>query len=363
MHSVIFQCIIVFLIMRKEGKMDIILKLLLVAAGVLCQIFVSGIDNVFVQIILLVAGFVLLIKGADWFVEGASKIADKMGIPQLVIGLTIVAFGTSAPEAAVSITAALSGDSVDIAIGNVLGSNIMNILLILGISCLICPLAVQKSTQKYEIPFVILISVLTLGLGYFDGTLGRVDGAIMLALMVGFVIYLLNMAKKGQGSVEEGETAGASDTMWKLICFVIVGGAGIVIGSDVTVDAATKVALHFGMTEKLVGLTIVAFGTSLPELITSTIAAARKKADIAVGNIVGSNIFNLLFVLATTAVITPLPYFTETTNFVVDNIVAIATAVLLLIGVLNKEQKLKRWCGIVMVASYGVYFAYLLMTA
>ena len=122
-------------------------------------------------------------------------------------------------------------------------------------------------------------------------------------------------------------------------------------------------ALHFGMTEKLVGLTIVAFGTSLPELITSTIAAARKKADIAVGNIVGSNIFNLLFVLATTAVITPLPYFTETTNFVVDNIVAIATAVLLFIGVLNKEQKLKRWCGIVMVASYGVYFAYLLMTA
>lgn len=318
-------------------------------------------DNILLQAVFLVFGFVLLIKGADWFVDGASKIADKLGIPQLVIGLTIVAFGTSAPEAAVSITAALSGDSIDIAIGNVLGSNIMNILLILGISSIICPLAVQKSTRNLEIPFVIVITAFVLVMGYFDGALGRVDGIIMLGLMACFLIYLLNMAKKGQGGVDDVEGADENDKMWKLIVWVLLGGAAIVLGSDVTVSSASFVAKRFGMTEKLIGLTIVAFGTSLPELITSTMAAAKKKADIAIGNIVGSNIFNILFVLAAAAVITPLPYRDGATNFLIDNIVALVTALLLWIGVLNKEQKLKRGFGILMLLAYIAYFVYLLI--
>ncbi len=336
-------------------------KIILLAAGITLQIFAGQVGNVYLQMLFLVVGFTLLIKGADWFVEGASKIADKLGIPQLVIGLTIVAFGTSAPEAAVSITAGISGASVDIAIGNVLGSNILNILVILGISCLICPLAVQKSTKKYEMPFVIFITCLVLAMGYFDGNIGRIDGIIMLILMILFLVYLVNMAKKGQASVEETQGATQEDKIWKLILAVIVGGAAIVIGSNVTVNSASQIATHFGMSPRMIGLTIVAFGTSLPELITSTMAAARKKADIAIGNIVGSNIFNILFVLAVTATITPLPYKNATTNFLIDNIVAVVASVILLIGVCNKKMRLNRVCGVVMLAGYAGYFAYLIM--
>ncbi|MCQ2521173.1 MAG: calcium/sodium antiporter [Lachnospiraceae bacterium] len=319
------------------------------------------------NIILLAFGFFMLIKGADWFVESASKIADKLGVSQLIIGLTIVAFGTSAPEAAVSITAAAGsagGGSVDIAIGNVLGSNIMNILVILGITCIICPLAVQKSTRKIEIPFVIFITALTLGLGLSDGKIGKLDGAILLTLMVGFIVYLLIMAKKGQGSVEEGEEASADDKVPLLILLALIGGACIVFGSDITVAAATVIAKKAGMSEKMVGLTIVAFGTSLPELMTSIIAASKKKADIAIGNIVGSNIFNLLFVMALTAIVSPvaLPYKNATTNFLVDNCVAIFAAVLLFIGVLNNRKRLERWCGVLMILSYAGYFTYLMLS-
>lgn len=338
-------------------------KIVLIVIGVLLKLYGDGAwaDNLLLQAVFLVFGFVLLIKGADWFVDGASKIADKLGIPQLIIGLTIVALGTSAPEAAVSITAALSGGSIDIAIGNVMGSNIMNVLLILGISSIICPLAVQKSTRNIEIPFVIVITAFVLVMGYFDGALGRIDGIILLGLLVCFLIYLLNMAKKGQGGVDDVEGADENDKMWKLILWVLLGGAAIVLGSDVTVSSASYVAKSFGMTEKLIGLTIVAFGTSLPELITSTMAAAKKKADIAIGNIVGSNIFNILFVLAAAATITPLPYRNETTNFLIDNIVALVTALLLWVGVLNKDQKLKRGFGVLMLVAYIAYFVYLLM--
>lgn len=342
------------------------IKLAILAVGVGIKFFLPDTDQIVINILLLVFGFFLLIKGADWFVESASKIADKLGVSQLIIGLTIVAFGTSAPEAAVSITAASAGTggSVDIAIGNVMGSNIMNILLILGITCIICPLAVQKSTRKIEIPFVILITTLALVLGLMDGEIGKVDGIILFALMIGFIVYLLIMAKKGQGSVEEGEEADENDKVPLLILLAVIGGCAIVFGSDITVASATVIATKLGMSEKLVGLTIVAFGTSLPELMTSIIAASKKKADIAVGNIVGSNIFNLLFVMALTAIVSPtaLPYQNETTNFFIDNCVAIGAAVLLLIGTLNKDCKLKRWCGVTMLLSYAAYFTFLMMS-
>lgn len=311
--------------------------------------------NVLIQLLLLVLGFVMLVKGADWFVEGASKAAEKFGIPQLVIGLTIVAMGTSLPEAAVSTSAALKG-SAEITIGNVLGSNIMNILLILGITSVISPLAVQISTVRYEIPMVIAFSVLLAGLGLIDGTVGRIDGIILLAGMVLYLLYLLQMSKKGQAVIEESEKADENDSILKLLLLILTGGVMIVLGSDITVDAATELARIFGMSERLIGLTIVAFGTSLPELVTSATAAMKGKADIAVGNIVGSNIFNILFVVGISAVITPVIY---APNFLTDTIVCVGTAVLLWLCVLRKH-KLARHGGIIMLMCYAGYFIYLM---
>ncbi len=311
--------------------------------------------DIVTQILLLVVGFVMLIKGADWFVEGASKIADRFGIPQLVIGLTIVAMGTSAPEAAVSITSALKG-SADITIGNVLGSNILNVLIILGLTAVVRTIAVQKSTIKYEIPFVIIISAIMAVLGLLDGIVSRLEGGILWGLFIVYMIYLFKMAKSGQAVMEEVAEDGKKDPIWKLLILVVIGVVLIVWGSDVTVDAATKLATLFGMSERLIGLTIVALGTSLPELVTSVTAAIKGKADIAVGNIVGSNIFNILFVVGTTALITPVAY---QANFLVDSIVATASVVLLLVCVVRKKQ-LNRPCGIIMLVGYVAYFIYLI---
>lgn len=311
--------------------------------------------NVLLQAVLLIVGFVMLIKGADWFVEGASAIADKLGIPPLIIGLTIVAMGTSAPEAAISISAALK-DSAGIAVGNVLGSNIMNVLLILGITSVITPLAVQKSTVKIEIPFVIAITVIFGLLGLTDNVLGRLDGAILWLFFIAYLLYLFIMAKKGKPNEEDEKPK--NDNMVKLVIFGLIGVVLIVVGSNVTVDSATEIAKIFGMSERLIGLTIVAFGTSLPELVTSVTAGLKKKADIAIGNIVGSNIFNLLFVIGTSALITPIVY---QANFLVDTIICVVTAVLLLLCLLNKDMKLKRYGGILMLLGYAGYFVYLLL--
>lgn len=314
--------------------------------------------GIVLQFVLLIVGFVLLMKGADWFVDGASKIADKFGIPHIVIGLTIVAFGTSAPEAAVSISAALKG-SVDLAISNVLGSNIMNVLLILGLSSIIYPLAVKKSAIKFDIPFVFVVSVLMLVCGVMDGNVGRIDGLIFWVLLIGYIIYMIQLTKKSQAEDEDFEPAGENDKIWKLLLLIIVGGVMIVAGSNVTVDAASNIATEFGMDERLIGLTIVAFGTSLPELVTSCIAAKKKETDIAIGNIVGSNLFNILFVLGTSAVITPITY---QSKFIFDNVVAILVMVVLWLFVFRK-QKLSRAGGIVMLVMYAAYFANLLVQA
>lgn len=311
--------------------------------------------GLWMQVILLAVGFVMLIKGADFFVEGASGIADKFGIPQLVIGLTIVAFGTSAPEAAVSITAALKG-SAEITIGNVLGSNILNVLIILGITALITPLLVQKSTLRVEIPYVIAMSALLAFLGLTDNVVDARDGLILWAGMVLFLGYLLRMTKKGGGQQEELPADGKSESGLKLTLLSAAGLVLVVWGSDVTVDAASAIARTFGWTERLIGLTIVALGTSLPELMTSITAGIKGKADIAVGNIVGSNIFNLLFVVGTTALITPVAY---GSHFLVDSLVTIFSALLLWLCVL-KDSRLKRWGGVLMLIGYGGYLAYLL---
>lgn len=312
--------------------------------------------EILVQILLLALGFVMLIKGADWFVYGASKIADKFGIPQLVIGLTIVAMGTSAPEAAVSISAAIRG-SAGITIGNVVGSNILNILIILGITAIVRVIAVQKSTIKYEIPFTIGVSCLLALLGLTDNKISRFDGAILWFFMIVYLIYLLKSAKNGKNQEEPQENENdkpVSGVM--LVGFVVLGVVLIVWGSDVAVDAATELARFFGLSERLIGLTIVALGTSLPELVTSVTAAIKGNADIAVGNIVGSNIFNILFVVGTTALISPVEY---STLFTVDSFAMIAAAVLLLICVV-KTKKLNCIGGGVLLASYALYFVYLI---
>lgn len=308
--------------------------------------------EILLQVLLLVVGFVMLMKGADWFVEGASQIADRLGIPQLVIGLTIVAMGTSLPEAAVSISAATQG-SAEITIGNVVGSNIMNVLVILGLTAVVCVLPVQKSTVRYEIPFMILITAVLAGLGLADNQVSRPEGLILWAFMILYLFYLLRMAKNGTGGEEAG---GKKRPIWLLILMVVVGAAMIVFGSDITVDAATAIAKIFGMSERFIGLTIVAFGTSLPELVTSVTAAVKGKTDIAVGNIVGSNIFNILFVVGTTALITPVAY---NSVFLVDSIIAVAAALFLFLCVF-RNKKLGRLGGILMLAAYAGYFVYLI---
>lgn len=310
--------------------------------------------NIFIAIALLIVGFVMLTKGADWFVDGSSALAFRLGIPQLVIGLTIVAMGTSAPEAAVSITSALKGNE-GITVGNVVGSNIMNILLILGIASVIVPLAVQKSTRMIEIPYMIAITVLFGVLGYTGEMVTRVEGGILWIAFLIYLGYLLWMAKKGK---EENEPDEKQKSLPVQLLMILVGLVCIVLGSDFVVDGATEIAKVIGISERIIGLTIVAFGTSLPELVTSVTAARRGNADIAIGNIVGSNVFNILFVAGTSALITPVVF---ESKFLFDTIVATAVAILLLVCVCNKEGKLKRSGGIIMLAAYAAYFVKLLI--
>lgn len=308
--------------------------------------------EIIIQFALLAFGFLMLVKGADWFVEGAAGIAEKFGIPQLVVGLTIVAMGTSAPEAAVSITAAMK-ENADITVGNVVGSNILNILIILGITSAIVTVAVAKSTVKIEIPYMIFITLLFMGLGFTGGEITFWEGVILWAAFLLYLGYLFMMAMKNKEEIpEEGEML----PLWKLLLLTAGGLLFVVYGSDVTVDAATAIAKAVGVSQRFIGLTIVALGTSLPELVTSVSTARKGKADIAIGNIVGSNIFNILFVVGTTALITPVVF---ASNFLIDTAIAAAAGLLLWICVV-KDRKLSRPGGILMLLCYGGYFIYLL---
>ena len=310
--------------------------------------------EILLQVVLLAVGFFMLMKGADWFVDGTAGIAGKFGIPQLVIGLTIVAMGTSAPEAAVSITAALDNDA-GIAIGNVVGSNILNILIILGITGFITTVAVQKSTIVAEIPCMLIITAVLMIMGMFGESVNFVEGVILWILFIIYLGYLFVLAKKGNGEEEPLESAKYS--VWKLLLLTVIGGAIVIWGADITVGSATYLAEAVGLSERVIGLTIVALGTSLPELVTSVTAARKGNADIAIGNIVGSNIFNILFVIGTSALIVPIPF---EPNFIVDSIVAIAAGVLLWVSVAKSKQLTRPW-GIAMLVAYAAYLVYLLM--
>ena len=308
-----------------------------------------------IQLLLLVAGFVMLVKGADLFVDGASGIATKFGIPQLVIGLTIVAMGTSAPEAAVSITAAFGGNA-DITIGNIVGSNILNILIILGISALVYPLAIQKSTLIVDIPVVLLATVVLYLLG-FDGNISRIDAVIMLVIFAAYLSYLFIGAKK-EASLQKAENTDAEEnaakeiSLLKASIFTVIGLALIIGGSNFVVNSATAIAKALGLSQRFIGLTIVALGTSLPELFTSVTAALKKNSDIAIGNIVGSNIFNILFIVGLSGIIIPVPF---AEGFRFDMIVSGVAAAALLLFCLPKK-KLPRFAGAIMLVGYALYF-------
>lgn len=300
--------------------------------------------------LVLAAGLALLVKGADLFVDGAGGLAAGLGISQLVIGLTVVAMGTSMPEAAVSISAVIKGNA-EITIGNVVGSNILNILIILGLSAVIIPLSMEKSTIRYELPFLTGVSILLLLQG-LDGEISLLDGMIQVVLFVVYLVYLFAQARKNRKENEKEDANKQDRKVWQLILLCILGLVMTVAGSSLAVDAASEIAVKLGMSQRLIGLTIVALGTSLPELVTSVTAAKKGKPDIAIGNIVGSNIFNILFVVGISALIHPVAF---AEGFRFDSIVS-AAAALMLILFCAKEKKLKRWQGILMLAVYGLYF-------
>ena len=317
--------------------------------------------NMFVAVICLVIGFILLVKGADFFVDGASSIAKQLHIPAVVIGLTIVAFGTSAPELAVSVSAAMKGSN-DIAIGNVVGSNLFNLLIVVGVSAFIYPLHVQKSMIKKDYPISIIAAVL-LGVLAMDTLFGktsmelsRVDGVVLL---IGFAIFMYLAIREGlKGRAEHkenGEEIEIKYSLGKSIIVCIIGLAGIIIGGNMVVDGAKEIARAFGLSEAFIGLTIVAFGTSLPELVTSIVAARKGESDISLGNVVGSNIFNIFFMLGFSG--TNLPMAVANT-YLYDIAILIVVSIVFFIPI-RKKQRVSKVMGGTMVATYAAYMAYL----
>jgi len=313
--------------------------------------------------ILFIIGFFLLIKGADLLVDGSASIAKKLKISSIVIGLTIVAFGTSAPEFIVNIFASVQGNS-EIAIGNILGSNIANILLILGISAIIFPITAKKNTVLKEIPLS-LLAIIVLGVmandmiidGAAFSSVTRIDGLILLFLFIIFLYYTFGITKSGKDIVEEEiKTLSYS----KAILFIFLGLAGLVIGGKWIVDGAVKIAELFNISQSLIGLTVVAVGTSLPELATSAMAAYKKQSDIAIGNVVGSNIFNIFWILGASAIVRPLPFSTSSNGDILMTI--FASIMLFLVMFMGKKRVIERWQGVFMVTTYIGYVVFLVLT-
>lgn len=311
--------------------------------------------------LLLIIGFFFLIKGADLFVEGSSSIAKKFNVPAMVIGLTIVAMGTSAPEAAVSITSSLAGQN-DMSVANVVGSNFFNILVVLGVSSIITTLPVQKGTIKKDAPFLLLVSALLLLFG-LNLNISRIEGLILLVVFTYFLIDTIKSGKKGsQETANEAATTmdvevTEESSMQKTILLSIIGVVGIVLGGDMVVNSATDIATSFGMSANLVGLTIVAIGTSLPEFVTSVVAIKKGETEIAIGNIIGSNIFNILFVLGLATTISPI---TISTFALIDVIFMVAITVLLYLF-MKKDNSLVKSHGIIFLVVYVAYMAYTIM--
>lgn len=307
------------------------------------------------SLVILVIGFVLLIKGADFFVEGSSSVAKRLRVPSIIIGLTIVAMGTSLPECAVSVTASLANNNA-LAVSNVVGSNIFNLMVVCGACALFAPLAVQKDTLKKEFPFSIICAIIMLVFGYLGMTIGHVDGVIMLLLFACFLGWMIKSALNARSNAVEEEEI-AILPVWRCVVYIVGGAIAIKFGGDFVVDGASTIAAKLGLSQNLIGLTVVALGTSLPELVTSIVAAQKNEVDMALGNVIGSNIFNILLVIGVAAAISPIAFIMEN---VFDIILLIAMSVLVWIFAWTKQQ-IGRKEGIVMLVIYGAYLAYIIV--
>jgi len=323
-------------------------------------------SNPYLLAAMLIIGLVLLVKGADWLVDGASAIAKRSGISDLVIGLTVVAFGTSMPEFVVNMVSVAEG-STDLAITNILGSNIINTLVILGVTALIWPVTSQERSRKFDIPFSIIAGLLVLAFVTIQSPLGeqgqgisRLGGIILLALFCYFLYSTFRHAKDHPDEVEASAEVAKPIGIGLAVILLIVGLAGLVIGGEMIVRSAVQIATNLGVSEAIIGLTVVALGTSLPELATSAIAAFKKNCDIALGNVIGSNIFNVFFVLGTSATVRPLPAYD---GIVLDACVVAAGSILVWLFVkTNRQRQVKRWGGAVLLLVYACYLTYRLMT-
>ena len=328
----------------------------------------------FTNTLLLIAGFIMLVKGADWFVDSAASLAKKIHIPELVIGLTLVAFGTSAPELSVSLTSALKTASNGITIGNVVGSNIMNIVLILGLTSVLCKIPCQRNSLILDIPYMLMATVLFIILGCIGNQFSQIDGIILVGLLIVYIAILVIISIKQKTNLfsEESEETDSKDSLtgirgfiktisdkaWFLILLVLTGLVCIIYGSDLVVKSATNIAKYCGVSDRIIGLTMIALGTSLPELVTSVTAARKGKTDIAIGNIIGSNIFNILCVAGVSACFVSISF----KGFFLDSIEALISALLLALLCYLPGHTIKRWGGFLLLAFYIAFMAKTFMT-
>lgn len=321
-----------------------------------------------VVLLLLVAGFVLLIKGADFFVEGSSSVAKRFHVPAVIIGLTVVAMGTSLPETAVSVTASITNNN-ELAVSNAVGSNIFNLMVVIGFCAVMTPIMVGKDTIKRDIPFSAICAVMLLAFGICavgdaqGMTLGHLDGVILLLFFAGYIFVLIRRTLAAQKSGEAVDVEGGSDEEIKLLSipksllFIVGGAAGIAIGGDLTVDTASRIAVEMGMSQTLVGLTIVSIGTSLPELVTSIVAARKNEIGMALGNAIGSNVFNILMVLGIASAISPIEFLTEN---IIDIVILLVFTLIVWLFAATK-QRLDRREGILMLLLYAAYAVYIIV--
>ena len=319
----------------------------------------SYLSNPILLGLFLVVGLVLLVKGADWLVDGASKLAKRLGVTDLVIGLTIVAFGTSMPEFVVNMVSVADG-ATDLAITNILGSNIINTLVILGCSALVCPLVAQRSTVRLDIPLNIVAGVLVLVFVFITSPmepkgLSRVEGLALLVVFAAFLVYTFYTAKADATTTTESTPF----PLWKCVVLILAGLVGLVVGGEMIVKSAVAIARYCGVAESVIGLTIVALGTSLPELATSVVAAFKHNNDIAIGNVVGSNIFNVFFILGTSAIIKHLPVYP---GIEIDAALVAVSALAVWLLLCNKNRSINRWGGALLLVLYAGYLTYRLLT-
>ena len=319
----------------------------------------SYLSNPILLGLFLVVGLALLVKGADWLVDGASKLAKRLGVTDLVIGLTIVAFGTSMPEFVVNMVSVADG-ATDLAITNILGSNIINTLVILGCSALVCPLVAQRSTVRLDIPLNIVAGVLVLVFVFISSPmepkgLSRVEGLALLVVFAAFLVYTFYTAKADATTTTES----TSFPLWKCVVLILAGLVGLVVGGEMIVKSAVAIARYCGVAEAVIGLTIVALGTSLPELATSVVAAFKHNNDIAIGNVVGSNIFNVFFILGTSAIIKHLPVYP---GIEIDAALVAVSALAVWLLLCNKNRSINRWGGALLLVLYAGYLTYRLLT-